>query len=1111
MSDIEYSSGDDYDDYACNELGSDPEDSSTDSESDIDGSIQDVSIDDAEEEEEELPIGLHQHKIGVFDHLKFNITSNKTIKARGVPIGLDANRDMTSETGIYSAFMGPYRDENLGQCNESECQMCGVKSSQCPGHDGYIKLHIPVIHPLYQKQLYQILCAVCHKCGTLMVSPQVQQFIIDRKIGKSKRLAYLYSEASKSRKKKGKEYCPNDECRAVQHAIVYKKAEKMFYQEVDGELHRIEAPIIYSLLKKIEKDKFTMEKMGLVGTNIDGMVIKYLYVIPNICRPPIYQDGQQRDDDLTTVYNGIIKKNYNISQLMTNNKIKGSNKNAVEPHKRIMDEYMKLVTDVETLINNKQVRGAIHTRNYKTFRGRLKGKRGRMRGNIMGKRNDFTARTPVSAGPELELDELGVPRYIAEKMTYKVTVYRGNLKLMTEMVRQGRARYVIRDGLQLYIPPKKRNTYELQMGDVVERQLQNGDWVILHRHPTLHGGSMQGVRVRIVDGYTFRVNLSVTTPLNMDFDGDEGNMYPAGDVETAAEISQLFHVNKRILSIQNGTPMVALVQDALLGSYLLTNENDIMDVERFYDCLYRARRDHTLVSLRHRARRNNFEQHMRREKTIQLLRSADEYMDFENQVKKITGDKRYSCTSDSILDANEIRYRLVYEHFQKQNPKLLASVEKQVNSMDFELCGKMLFSSLLPENFQYTRGRVVIRDGILLSGCMCKASLGRSVGSIIHLLAREFGNQVCADFITETQWLINLWMMERGFSVGYKDCIVSDYNDIDDTINEISTKIDAIYKRRGFHDAKKQKRYLEASIVAALSEAKNVGQRIATHKVTNSTNRNRFLDMIESGSKGQMINLAQIAGIVGQQFTGGGRISRNIDNGTRAICYFQRDTTDPRAYGFVGNSYLRGLTPAEFIFHMMGGREGLMDTAVKTASTGYLQRRGVKTLEDLRTMADGTVRSAEGSVISFAYGDTHMHPSIAVPVPGSKSKVFCDLYRLADNINQSYSLKKDMRVRMEEKLPPLHADLQMPVAQRKFPVSKKDKTGKKKSKDNGKKSKDKKSKDNGKKSKDNGKKSKDKTGKDKKSKDKTCKDNDKKAKKSKDNKKKDLKDRKAKK
>ena len=229
-------------------------------------------------------------------------------------------------------------------------------------------------------------------------------------------------------------------------------------------------------------------------------------------------------------------------------------------------------------------------RPLKSVSQRLKGKEGRIRGNLMGKRVDFSARTVITPDPNLAIDEVGVPRSIARNLTYPEIVTPFNIHKLQELVNNGPAelpgaRYIIRnDGLRLDLRQPNVQKH-LQPGYKVERHVQDGDIVMFNRQPSLHKMSIMGHRMRIMPYSTFRMNLSVTTPYNADFDGDEMNMHVLQTMETRAEVQELMMVPKMIVSPQANKPVMAIVQDTLLACRLITKRDTFITKDVFMNIL----------------------------------------------------------------------------------------------------------------------------------------------------------------------------------------------------------------------------------------------------------------------------------------------------------------------------------------------------------------------------------------------------------------------------------------------------------------------------------------------------------------------------------------------
>jgi DNA-directed RNA polymerase II subunit RPB1 len=298
----------------------------------------------------------------------------------------------------------------------------------------------------------------------------------------------------------------------------------------------------------------------------EWMILSALPVPPPPVRPSISVDGsgqgQRGEDDLTFKLGDIIRAN----QAVLRTEVDGT------PDHIKVDLCDLLQYHIATYMDN-EIAGldkAQHKsgRPIKSIRARLKGKEGRLRQNLMGKRVDFSARTVITGDPNLSLDEVGVPRSIARTLTYPETVTPFNIEKLKRFVANGPtehpgARYVIRDtGERIDLRHHKRaGEMALQYGWKVERHIQDGDVILFNRQPSLHKESMMGHRVRVMPYSTFRLNLSVTTPYNADFDGDEMNLHVPQSEESRAELANLCMVPLNIVSPQRNGPLMGIVQD----------------------------------------------------------------------------------------------------------------------------------------------------------------------------------------------------------------------------------------------------------------------------------------------------------------------------------------------------------------------------------------------------------------------------------------------------------------------------------------------------------------------------------------------------------------------
>jgi DNA-directed RNA polymerase II subunit RPB1 len=270
--------------------------------------------------------------------------------------------------------------------------------------------------------------------------------------------------------------------------------------------------------------------------------------------------------------------------------------------------------------------------------------------------------------------------------------------------------------------------------------------------------------------------------------------------------------------------------------------------------------------------------------------------------------------------------------------------------------------------------QVLIQEGRVVAGTLCKRTLGASAGGLVHVIWMEHGPEAARAFLSQTQFTINHWLLQHGFSIGIGDLIADPRTMaiINDIMNRAKRDVKGLIEKVQGGDLEQQPgrtvmESFENQVNQVLNKARDDAGNMAQQSLDDTNN---VVRMVQAGSKGSFINISQMIACVGQQNVEGKRVPFGFNQ--RTLPHFTKDDYGPESRGFVENSYLRGLTPQEFFFHAMGGREGLIDTAVKTASTGYIQRRLVKAMEDLMVRYDGTVRNAMGEVVQFLYGEDGM-------------------------------------------------------------------------------------------------------------------------------------------
>ena len=319
--------------------------------------------------------------------------------------------------------------------------------------------------------------------------------------------------------------------------------------------------------------------------------------------------------------------------------------------------------------------------------------------------------------------------------------------------------------------------------------------------------------------------------------------------------------------------------------------------------------------------------------------------------------------------------------------------------------GRAYLSLLFPPDFYYSKEDTQIREGILISGTLSSSTIGSAQGTIIQALYKDYGQKRTVDFLTDIYWAAGNFLDSYGFSVGMDDCFLTG-KDPQKTIEYEVQRAKMLVKSMGpkLLDPLEEERR-EEQIRAYLNTVKNLGAKISKENLKED---NSFNVMAKSGAKGSTYNIAQITGILGQQFVKGQRLPQTLSGKTRSLPYFPENDLYPSSRGFIANSFLTGLTPAEFFFHMAAGREGLVNTAITTGDTGHIHHKIAKSMEDIKVVKDGSVRNASGVVFQFAYGDDGFDASMleSVSTKTGKFASFINLKRAAGRINAKYGAMK---------------------------------------------------------------------------------------------------------
>jgi DNA-directed RNA polymerase II subunit RPB1 len=862
---------------------------------------------------------FYSENIKKIEKIEFSIFRNKDVKLYSAvsndPFGINLAESYES----YEPKKGGLVDLRLGTCDiYLPCSTCGQNYNDCPGHFGHTELASPVFHIGFLPHLKNILQCICLKCSNILVEKTDVYF----------KKALL--KKSEQRFKEIKALTKN-----INYCFYCGVPVPTIKREIkdSGTIKIIiERDVNTDGNKEIEENQFAIKKIKeslsprdcynilrnitdndcfLLGFNphvqrLEDLIITIFPIPPVIIRPTAkvdFMSSATLEDGLTKKISDIIVTNKRVRQLMEKETIS----NDISPFNQ--DFFTLLQYHIATYYDNESVsfpRTEFKTggRLIKSISARIKGKQGRVRSNLMGKRVDFSARSVITSDPYINIDQVGISKKIAMELTIPEEVTPYNIKYLTGLIKNGKeiypgANFVLsvnyRNGKPdiqtIYLKYRKKDI-RLKLGDIVERHSVDGDYVLFNRQPTLHKPSMMGHKIQVIDNdelNTFRMNVSVCKPYNADFDGDEMNIHLAQSIQARNELKRIANVQFQIVGVKNSSPIIGCQQDTLSGAFMLTEPN-----------------------------------------------------------VRIIG---YEIANILCNTTSETKFKI---------------------KMNKEYTGHEIFSHIIPKGINILKKNIEIENGDLKSGHLDDSSLSFAKNSIIHFIWDKFGPNKTRKFIDDSQRLILNYLLLRGQSVGFGDTIISD--NMKQKINQLTSNsiIESKYNMTQFENDTEQLSLetIESSLLSELDLVQsNIGQMLMDSLDIN----NFFWTSAKSGAKGKISNVAQVLGVIGQNNSEGARIKKKIER--RALIYWHKDDDTPEARGFIKRSYLEGMRGFEFFYNAISSREGLIDTAIKTAQTGYIQRQLIKGLEDLSIQYDGTNRNSKGVIIQTVYGENGINQS----------------------------------------------------------------------------------------------------------------------------------------
>ncbi|KAH9411557.1 RNA polymerase [Ordospora pajunii] len=847
--------------------------------------------------------------------------------------------------GLYDLRMGPI---DLA----SNCKTCNLSFFNCPGHFGHIKLCKVILNPLAFKQMMSILKAVCLKCRNFRITNHDRlimfcKFSLLRNGVSISGLDNLYTVQDENEiyntvmeKVKASEVCKTNSmidshqalandffssiafrkkcvrCGYKNPKIVAGSTLKVFKDfKGDNERGSEEKDLEFFSPEAIEElfcDLFLNEEDLLMSifcsSNYKMFFMKNVAVTPNRFRPVSFVNDKKTECLDNALLRDVLRSNL---MMMAD-----------------VSYWSQLQLCVLSLFDSAKMpkwrsTSLVSPSGYKQV---LERKDGLFRKNMMGKRVNFAGRTVISPDPNLETREIGIPMVFAEKLTFPEKVNIFNADKLRKAVLNGASYpgclYVQDKDVLLsliHMPEDKRYALANQILDgnkVVWRHLVDGDVVLVNRQPTLHKVSIMAHKCKVLKGEkTLRMHYVNCKSYNADFDGDEMNIHFPQSYAAESEARFILMNDFNYLVPTDGSPIRGLMQDYIIGATILTMKDSFFTQEVYFSLV------------------------------VCGLPSG-----------------RISLERPCILKPKKLY----------SGKQVISTI---IKNMGFKIC--MQIDTKIRKEFwkgHIEEERVVVRDGDILMGVLDKSSLGQSSMSLIHACSEVMGGSACNDLMTYIGRVINRYMLMYGITVGIDDLLLSP--DADMARKELM-------RIKNAQAAEVQQKFLSENpdyylhsdkinyIDSVMREEMNkVTSAIVNVSVPSGQKKcfpsNNIGLIVMTGAKGSIVNLSQISGGLGQQELEGKRVPV-MASGKTLPCFGRLDA-DPCSAGYIYERFLSGIPPSQFFFHCMAGREGLIDTAVKTANSGYLQRCLVKHMERMKVEYDMSVRT-ENKTIQFMYGE----------------------------------------------------------------------------------------------------------------------------------------------
>ncbi len=857
------------------------------------------------------------------EKIEFSIYTNNLVKINSVvsndPFGIDIPESYEN----YEAKKGGLVDSRLGTCDPfTQCLTCGLNHHDCPGHFGHTELAEPVFNYGFLEHIKYVLQCVCLKCSKILLEDKTYNTL--KKVVTSKRPEILFREVKAYTKnvsfcfscgvpvpKIKKDVNKIGSIRILIEYEVNQTGENSELQQDIQQAKKVKESLsprdCYNILRNISDTDCYLLGFNVKIQRPEDLIIKNFPISPVIIRPTAKFDFMSS----ANMEHGLTHK---LSDIIRKNKQLRQQQEKETIFNELstfnQDVYILLQYHIATYFNNESLslpRTEFKTnhRPVKSISESIKSKQGRIRSNLMGKRVDYSARSVITSDPYINIDQVGVPKRIATELTIPEEVTPFNIKYLTGLVKNGRDVY---PGANFVLKINYRDSKaEVQKIDLRYRK--------------------KAIRLKYGD---------IVERHSIDGDYVLFNRQP-----TLHKPSMMGH---KIQVIDNDELNTFRMNVSVCKPYNADYDGDEMNIH-----------------------------------LAQSIQTRNELKRIANVQYQIVGAKNSApiigCQQDTLSGAYMLTDKSVkLKGYEVANILCNTSSDTKFEiEMDKEYSGHEVFSHIIPEGINNTvykdngNKKLEIVNGKLLIGYLDKKTLSTERNSIIHFIWNKYGPNKTRRFIDDSQKLILNYLMLRGQTASFKDLLTD--NDMVEKIRQMVNNklLESKYTITQYENDVDQLS-LETIENSLQSEMGNVRAEIGSILSTHLDINNFIWVSATSGAKGNSDNVCQmVEGVVGQMTLESSRIKKNVEN--RSLIYFNKDDDTPEARGFIKSSFLSGLSGPESFYNIISAREGLIDTAIKTAQTGYIQRQLIKGLEDLCIKYDGTNRNTKGIVIQTVYGE----------------------------------------------------------------------------------------------------------------------------------------------